>query len=92
MRQTPRSETLRAERMRAFLRGLVRERGPDTGRDIDHLKTRSRGGQAERLLGLLEDGGVAADQTTALTARDTDDVLVYFMVGISEVGGTDVVA
>jgi hypothetical protein len=77
-----------SERQRTTYRRLVRERGPDTGRDIDHLKLRSQGGAAEELLAAYERGAIPVAQTDDLSDR-TNGVL--FMVGVSAVGGTDTV-
>lgn len=79
-----------SERERANLRGLVRQRGPDTGTHLDHLKLRSAYGQAAELANLAaQDPGYLTGGVT-LTRREADTTEVLFMVDVSAVDGTDV--
>ena len=81
---------LDAARTRGNLRRLVRDRGPDTGRDVDSLKARSADGAAAALLAGYEAGQILYEATTELTSRDGDGVLVAFMLDVSSVDGDDV--
>lgn len=82
---------LDAGRARQKWRELVRDRGPDTGRQVDHLKERSRDGAGERLLQRYEQRTITADRVTALSRLDDDGLggTTYFMYGVSSYGGSD---
>lgn len=84
-----RPDPMRQERQRTNLRRLVRERGPDTGRDVDHLKHRSQNGAADALLAAYEAGAVALGQVTELSVRDATSGYAVFMLDVSSLGGAD---
>lgn len=77
------------DRRRAIdaLRRLVSERGPDSGRRIDHLKQRPSDG----LAALWAGGAVPVGQVVELTRADGDATLLLHLVGLSAVDGADVV-
>ena len=81
--------TLRGERSRALHRRLVRDRGPDAGRDVDHLKHRSRDGAAEALVDAYERAAIPAAQTAELSVRSGTGGFSLFMTSLSTVGGSD---
>lgn len=84
---------LQAARRRAMLRQLVTERGPDTGRLVDHLKMRSGpgGANAAALLEDYETNGAGAS-VSDLTGNSGGTTLVYFMLDVSALDGTDALA
>lgn len=84
---------LQAAKRRALLHRLVTDRGPDTGRLVDHLKVRSGAGgaNAAALLEDYEQNGAGA-LVTDLTGDGGGVTLVYFMLDVSALDGTDVLA
>jgi len=84
-----RPDPMRGERARTNLRRLVRERGPDTGRDVDHLKHRSQNGASDALLAAYEAGAVPVGQVADLSVRDATSGYTLFMLDISTLGGSD---
>ncbi len=81
--------SIRAERQRTTLRRLVRERGPDTGRDLDHLKRRSQEGASEALLAVYDAGAVPVGQVAELSVRGVTTGTLLFMLDVSTLGGAD---
>lgn len=71
---------LQGQRSRAVVRRTLRDRGPDTGREVDHLKLRSRN-SADDLLDLYEGGGGGDPDDLTQT-----DGTVLFMYGVSGYG------
>lgn len=77
-------------RRRAQQRQLVEQRGPDTGRQVDHLKVRQFAGGAEELLRRVElDPGVGGED---LTGTDGGPITLYITCDMSLTDGTDVTA
>jgi len=80
--------SLRAERARTNLRRLVRERGPDTGREVSRLTIRGER-SAEDLLAQHEAGAVPVGQVSDLSVRDATSGYTLFMLDVSTLGGSD---
>lgn len=80
--------SLRAERQRTNLRRLVRERGPDTGREISRLTIRGER-SAEDLLAQHEAGAIPVGQVTELSVRSGSSGYAIFMLDVSTLGGSD---
>ena len=82
--------SLQAGDERQALRALVRDRGPDAARDVDHLKARSLDGAAEELLARYERGELPAGAVAELTRRVGDHTALVFALELSSLGGDDV--
>lgn len=83
-----RADPMRQERARTNLRRLVRERGPDTGREVSRLTIRGER-SAEDLLAQHEAGAVPIEQVTELSVRDGSSGYAVFMLDVSTLGGSD---
>lgn len=83
-----RSDPMRQERARTNLRRLVRERGPDTGREVSRLTIRGERAAAD-LLDAYEAGAVPVGQVTELSVQSGSGGYAVFMLDVSTLGGSD---
>ncbi|MCG3177512.1 MAG: hypothetical protein MOGMAGMI_02486 [Candidatus Omnitrophica bacterium] len=81
-------DPLRGERQRTNLRRLVRERGPDDGREVSRLTIRGHRDDGA-LLDAYDANAIPLAQITELSVRDSASGYAVFLLDVSTLGGAD---
>lgn len=81
------SPDLGRERARALMRQAIDRRGPDGGRYVNRLLMPDSGGLAEQAAADADGGMTIAGAASVVSPTG----VLLFMVGLSELGGSDVV-